>query len=867
MDRSVIKYPWAKLDKKTGDTHYLIHHLMDVAAVFEALCVLPMYQKILNKSAGREVDRYDLQRLSVMVFLHDVGKLRPEFQAKMFGPTDAKHAKEGFGIIPQAARDRAHPLHSLLRTLGEKCGGLQTTEIFRHIFSHHGTPVDFSMIAWKYHKGLDYDWKKHARDLDIFIRRWFPAAFRNFRELPKSEEFYHLINGLTALSDHIGSNKDFFPFSPKPTEDYGRFSRNNARRVLRHIGLNTGRFKIKGTDTETLSGYPTLNPAQEAMLSIPLKQKRVVLESETGSGKTEAAIIRFALLFAAGEVSGMYFAVPTRSAAKQLHHRLIKAMKRIFGEKVGFFPEVVLALPGYIKSGEATGTSLPGFQTSWDDKKKDTSRWAAEQSTRYLASTIAVGTVDQAMMAGLLVKHAHMRGSALSKSLLVIDEVHASDEYMTKLIKFTVDNQNKMDGHVLLMSATLGSVARSKWLDRQLPNLDQAIDEVYPAIWTNEYHPTSVRNIENQKTIIMRDLPIMGMSDEIAELAISQAQKGARVLVIRNTVSECQGVFDEIMAVDPSLLMSVNGVPSCHHSRYFVEDRELLDKTVEETLINDPDRPIIGTIVVGTQTVEQSLDIDADYLITDLCPMDVLLQRIGRLARNKDIKRPSGYDDHTCCVITPKFGLNHLAKTGYENGLGAWTTKEGNTNGIYYDLVGISIVQEMIKNQPVWTIPAMNRMLVESSTHPDSKARFLNAKPEEQQKVWRSYSQLIHEKITLERTASEIVGLDRSSRLKNGYPDAAKTRLGDIGATLSISFQGPFGKQVKTITLPEHLSYDIKDQPENISVEEMPDIPDAKLITIQSDPTSLTENIITHFQYDSRGLTKVTILDNDDPEL
>ncbi len=854
-EEMIIDYPWGKMDREYN-THYLAHHMMDVAACFEAICILPVYQKMLSRAAGRNITRYDIQRLSIMVFLHDVGKLRPSFQMKRYRKTEAKHASEGYGLLFQAARDYNHPLHKLLRDLGDNCGGNQVTEMFRHIFAHHGTPVDYSMVVWSNERGLTYDWKKHARDLDGFVRKWFPAAFREYRPLPDNEEFYHLINGLAALSDFIGSNRDFFPYTPGPVEGYGRMSRDHARKIIRHIGIHAKRFKVQGKDAKTLAGFETLNPAQDAMMTADLEENLMILESETGSGKTEAAIIRFALLFGAGKVNGLYFAVPTRAAAKQLHGRLTKAMKRIFGDVENLFPEPVLAVPGYMKVGEVTGERIAGFQTTWDDGRNDGTRWAGEHSSRYLAAAVAVGTVDQAMISGLRAKHAHMRGSALLKNLLVIDEVHASDEYMTNIIKHTLDNHTKLGGHALLMSATLGAVARSKWLNRQLPNFQDCVDQGYPAIWSKgTQDPLEITHTGFSKHVEMREMKIMGDAEEIARVMIEQARRGARVLLIRNTVDAAQAVLRSVIGQGGSdLLMKLNGVPTLHHSRFFVEDRERLDNVVEETLTTDEDRPPLGCIVIGTQTLEQSLDIDADILLTDLCPMDVLLQRIGRLQRKHTMPRPHGYESPMAWVLAPAKGLDYLIYEGFDNGLGAWTTQDGNINGIYYDLVGIEITRRKLTEWPVWRIPEMNRLLVESATHPDSKAHMLNSMDENRQAKWRNYDQTIYNKVVHERTAAEIVSLDRFSRMPEYYPEVAKTRMGDIGATLVLDDGtiGPFGEPIKTITLPEHLSHGILDKP----AMQVDDYGDMLLLHVEKN-TDQSSTIQT-FEYTHMGLRKLS---------
>lgn len=128
---------------------------------------------------------------------------------------------------------------------------------------------------------------------------------------------------------------------------------------------------------------------QQALADLPLDIRLAVLESETGSGKTEAAFLRFLRLFAAGLVDGLYFAVPTRAAAAQIQSRVDRAARAAFGG------ECVLALPGYLRAGDAGGQALPEYRVEWDDDPdaaRREGRWAAEAPRRFLAAPVAVGT-------------------------------------------------------------------------------------------------------------------------------------------------------------------------------------------------------------------------------------------------------------------------------------------------------------------------------------------------------------------------------------------------------------------------------------------------------------------------------------------
>ena len=162
-------------------------------------------------------------------------------------------------------------------------------------------------------------------------------------------------------------------------------------------------------------------------------------------------------MYAAGLVDGLYFALPTRAAAVQIHGRVEHFVANLFPD--GQRPDVVLAVPGYDAAG-----GLPDYAAGYDssqDGHYDRGRpWAAERPKKFLAAQIAVGTVDQAMLGALKVRNAHLRSSSLARNLLVVDEVHASDVYMGVVLQRLLDAHTGAGGYALLMSATLGSAAR-----------------------------------------------------------------------------------------------------------------------------------------------------------------------------------------------------------------------------------------------------------------------------------------------------------------------------------------------------------------------------------------------------------------------
>ena len=817
-----MKYPaWGKADTASGRYHALTHHSMDVAAVFLRMLQLPVIRDRLNAAAGANLSAPTRLRLAALVFLHDIGKLQPGFQAKgwpsgLWSGPRLGHVEQGYAFFRLASRWADHPFHA---TLTQIIGwGDAVESLLEVVLAHHGQPLssgvdqDPSRTSWK--EVPHYSWREEAVIVDRALRRWFAEAFTGRDEpLPDEPQAHHLVAGLVALADWIGSDQCFFPFSGPFDPNYDVTAHSQAKRALLAIGFASDRFADRPEPGfSQITGYPTPRPAQAAVGAVAHDAKLLVLEAETGSGKTEAALWRFTKLIARGAVSGLYFAVPTRAAARQLHRRINEALYRAYGADA---PEAVLAIPGMVRAGNASGRMLPDWSVLWEDRSGPVpSRWAAEHATRFLAATVAVGTVDQTMLAALQVKHAHLRGSALSRCLLVIDEVHASDTYMSAIVDRLLRAHLDVGGYAMLMSATLGVRSRARWIERTVPSFDESRQAPYPAVWVAGESQPRPAVADGKRTVHPGTIPTMAPV-AVAERAIAEARRGARVLVIRNTVRTAVATWHAVHeAGGEPLLMRAAGYAALHHGRFAVEDRELLDRAVECTLSVNSQRPRGGAIVIGTQTLEQSLDIDADLLITDLCPIDVLLQRIGRVHRHR-LPRPHGFEEARATVLLPDGGLDPLTAPTFENGLGTWDGP-GGQGGIYQDLAVLELTRRLVAEHDVWEIPTMNRALVEGATHPDRISAVIEEKGED----WARYDRRIGGARAAEEQIARMSTLDRSIPFEElQFPDKDQrimTRLGEEGVVLQLKPQprGPFGVPVTRITLPPHWSFGITEDKE-----------------------------------------------------
>ena len=757
------RYFWGKSDRENPQRiHLLEHHMADVGACFEALLSQPTIRQRLARSGGLpSLDDVAVARLAVLAALHDIGKANVGFQTRIWQATDlpgnaakrprrAGHIADLTPVLNYDDRQTATWFYDALGwddlLTWDDAEGRIVCGLFIAALSHHGTPLNLhdtrqcNPAIWRPYGSLNP--QQHVTHISRLVRAWFPAArSSDAPALPSAVAFQHLFAGLCMLADWIGSDETCFPFRAEPDDDYMQAARANARRAVADIGLNLEDQRKVFLSAPARPGFGQLfglpntreNAIQQAVTSASPEGQLVIVESETGSGKTEAALLRFARLYEKGLVDGLYFALPTRAAASQIHGRVTQFIRNLFPADPGLEP--VLAVPGYVRAGDTTGKHLPNYEVWWDDHpdiRTEKRRWAAESAKRYLAAQIAVGTVDQAMMAVLKVKHAHMRAACLARNFLVIDEVHASDTYMRTVIEHLLRAHLEAGGYAMLMSATLGSVARCRWLDHDDPiPLANAAATPYPAVSTPN-GITAVNENGYAKTVAIATRPMMSDFADAARRALEAARAGAKVLVVRNTVGyavQTQQALEELAGPeDVGLLFSVNGVTTLHHGRFAASDRRLLDNAVEVLL--GKSRQTGGRIVVGTQTLEQSLDIDADLLITDLCPLDVLLQRIGRLHRHQRDDRPAAYETPTCIVLTPGDDLSPLLTSRQDaNGLGPH-------GHVYGNLHILEATRRLIDTHPEWHIPAMNRELVERATHPD----MLESITQEMGEAWQAHA-------------------------------------------------------------------------------------------------------------------------------
>lgn len=839
---------WGKFDSITGAWLPLSAHSLDVAMVFRALCDLPGINRTLRTAAQSTLTPQQLDRLAVLAMLHDAGKANLGFQFKIFDRTAprAGHIRELAPILDPQVYDQ--DLHtSFVSNLPPEMWEWFDKEgdaysYLMAIFSHHGRPLMFrgethglfrlAKSQWWRASGA-WDPMKAVEEITRGARLAFPQAFaQGSGPLPSKPAFNHRFAGLVMLADWIGSHSHWFPIEKTSLEDRLKRNRKTIPKALQAIGLDVTAARAVATQqaptfVNLFDFHPRpLQAAVDALDPADPATQLIIAESETGSGKTEAALLWFFKLFHVSAVDSLFLALPTRVAARGIYERIRKTIERWFPDPT-LRPISVLAVPGYAQvDGIPARQLLPDEESAnrWqDDSELDyrERRWAAEHPKRFLAAPIAVGTIDQALLSAVQVAHAHLRAICLDRSLLVVDEVHASDHYMTQLLKAVLRRHFASGSRAMLLSATLGSRSRKDYVSLTCPSvrsltLADAESTPYPSVtFANGTTQATLQAVGSSKMVTFELQPYAFEPESIVPILIAALRAGARVLVVLNTVDRANDLLRALEShpeVDPSALFQCMGTVCPHHGRFAPQDRAVLDREVSKRL--GPGSPGGPLIIVGTQTLEQSLDIDADLMITDLAPADVLLQRVGRLHRHQRT-RPSSYGDAHCVVLVPPHSLVQALD---DRGQALGVYKRIGLGSVYEDLRILELTMRTLAGRRTIKIPEDNRSLVEAATHPDCLATLGDPK-------WQKHAELVEGHTLAQGVAAREVLADFDAYFGefefNELAAQISVRLGTDSLRLPVDkpFTSPFGAEITELVIPGHIAP--KDRPEEITVEEV----------------------------------------------
>jgi len=642
-----VRALWAK---SLPPGHGLLAHLLDVAAVAETL-LLRESEAALRWAGGLfGLPSESLPRwIGALAGLHDFGKASVGFQNKWpEGRFRAATAGLDFPsrlLRPEVSRhdcSSAALLRPLLAQTGLAPGWVRG--VVQAISAHHGYHLRDDEI--RSHLPSDGPGWKNARQI-LFESYW--ATLRP-RDQPVAETLplpaVDWLAGLTSVADWIGSNTNWFPPGERADEllRHHADALERARKALDTIGWSSVQIlAARPQSTEMrlarICGVPRPMPPRplqaegERLLDGAHGPSLLMVEAPMGEGKTELALLAHLQLQATNGHRGLYMALPTQATGNAMFSRVHTFLAAFAGDVrldlqlahgAAGLNEEVIRLRGVHDDGQHGGGDVAA------------SAWFA-QRRRSLLSPYGVGTIDQALLSVLNVKHHFVPLWGLANRVVVLDEVHAYDTYTSGLIEALLRWLKALGCSVVLMSATLPAQRRAALLSAWGVNGNGATLELpYPRLLLAD--DRGVRNA----TFSSRQMPDVALEaigesiDELVDAALGCARGCGCGAVIVNTVDRAQQLYCRLMAELPAgttLLL--------FHARYPADERGFRERAVLAAFGAGNARPE-RALLIATQVAEQSLDLDFDYLISDLAPMDLLLQRAGRLHRHSRT-RPSAH--------------------------------------------------------------------------------------------------------------------------------------------------------------------------------------------------------------------------------
>lgn len=656
-----LPHLWAK----TEPFHPLLFHLIDVGCTAQSLITSPAFAnfgKTFHDKTGCPVAEVP-GWIGFLTALHDIGKCHADFQGKAEFPL--RNTLREAGLIrdaPEPAfRHEAFSHQWVLDYLTDEIDwDLRPARTIAAVLrGHHGNFN--SKIGSEENRKLREYWEPLRLSVagklkELFrISEWKPVDF------PDHSASGLLLAGLTVLSDWIASNGELYP-TERVTSDCSEYmlaSQVKSQAAVRKLGFTDHVGWLEAADFGQVwrgERYAHLRPLQEQceMLSKGgLTPGMVIIEAPMGEGKTEAAVYLAVNWLAGWKLSGFYIGLPTAATSNQMYDR-IRAFLESHEQWAADGIRLVHGTAWLMD--ESTPLAAPQLADTSEVELRSALDWFRPKK-RSLLAPYAVGTVDQAMLAALHVKHGFLRLFGLTGKVLIIDEVHAYDTYMSKIIDRLMEWCASLRIPVIMLSATLPSRRRKElikaysggWEDEGQSPATEVISP-YPLITVvnRDAAEELVIKPSTRKADISLDMHSgsLNCADAAATAVLARLDNGGCFCVIANTVRSAQRIYrclQDGLDEDVELIL--------FHSRYRIRNRRriennVLDRFDRRSLLNeaDPDyreRPA-RAILIATQVVEQSLDVDFDEMFTAIAPVDLLLQRAGRLHRHSERKRPTG---------------------------------------------------------------------------------------------------------------------------------------------------------------------------------------------------------------------------------
>ncbi|MDO4904660.1 MAG: CRISPR-associated helicase Cas3' [Lautropia sp.] len=688
MSAAYFRY-WGKAQAEDGQGerfHLLPFHCLDVAACGQRLLRLPQFSlQPLADELGWRLEQVEAVFVCFLA-LHDAGKfarafqgLAPDLSPELVPPNEDKrytqrHDTLGWWLWRKLEDDERLPEVFLGASPDFWAGWV------RAVTGHHGKPPFESARGGQIPADAgDFFLKDDCEAACTFIADAAELILAGQLPLPSVSKVHRKalarhswrLAGLAVLADWLGSNQSFFPYHSQPValSEYWSLALKRADEALASAGL-AGHCVRSWEQPLALFDYLKMpTPLQQYAATVPLEDgpQLFLLEDVTGAGKTEAALILTQRLMQAGRAKGLYFALPSMATANQMYQRVGQVYSRLYAE--GSMPSLILAhgarqlVEGFQQSILQRSEQKPDRNYEKQDQTASAqcNAWMADNNKKALLAEVGVGTLDQALLAVLPARHQSLRLLGLGNKVLLVDEVHAYDAYMMRLLRTLLKAHARQGGSVILLSATLPLCEREQLLMAYRSGLQ---DELTDSLDDTRY-PLAVRAGNTLQAHACATRPqvrrhvkveLVHNEAQVIDIVLAHARKNRCVAWIRNTVDDARRAaraLQEQLAEDKLSLF---------HSRYAMGHRLDIEADVLSRFGKHSRGEVRGgRVLVGTQVLEQSLDFDVDVLVSDLAPIDLLIQRAGRLQRHARLQNgdpaPEGVEqrpDPVLYVLTPE---------------------------------------------------------------------------------------------------------------------------------------------------------------------------------------------------------------------
>ncbi|WP_328397855.1 CRISPR-associated helicase Cas3' [Nocardia sp. NBC_00416] len=696
---------WGKSAGRAGGTvNLLLSHLLDTAAVAELIWDRYLAESVRHQvslvAGGVDAGR----RLFVWLCgVHDLGKATPAFQSvDRHGAAAVRSV--GLGWDERAVKARrwrhenagARVLEDLLQEAG--WGAEQRDWLWPLVAGHHGQFPSLGELGPGWRRELELrgtgDWPKAQRALlAVYTRALGCGELSDLepRGVP-SRALQLALSGFIIMADWIASG-EHFPGLDRLDQVSVKGARARAEKAWEAIGLARGWGRIPEPSADDFeSRFGALPRAsQRVAIECAARMARpglMIVEAPMGEGKTRTALLCAEVLAARFGFDGVFVGMPTQATSDPMFTQVRAWVAKVDANAAGGvallhgkrrFNAEWQGLVESAQGGDAEFASVGEDEFGLDDPygcaEFDPCTWERPVRTvpaewflgakRGLLAPFVVGTIDQLLLAATRTKHVMLRTAGLAGKVVILDEVHAADVYMSEFLVEGLRWLGQAGVPVILLSATLPTQQRKRLLSAYLAGargaeeLEPIVVEAepgYPRV-TTAWADTSGSPVVEQAAApawraasLRVNVQVLEEGRSITELLSDRLSEGGCVLIIRNTVDRAQQVYEELTSVFGSAVRLL-------HARMHIRERATVTEECLSVLGPKKDgvqRPL--SIVVATQIAEQSFDVDADLLITDLAPMDLLLQRIGRMHRHDGVIRPPGLCEPTVIVtgFTPR---------------------------------------------------------------------------------------------------------------------------------------------------------------------------------------------------------------------